>query len=293
MNDRAIPDLSTGEALALLDWYVGSGADECLADVPLDRFENAAKPANASQTSSPQKAAAQLEILGAAPSQGSIPKKRPARAAPIPSGEALAQAQDLASAANTLEDLKTAIESFDGCGLKNTAQTTVFSDGYPEAHIMLIGEAPGRNEDRQGKPFVGQAGQLLDRMFGAIDLSRTAEAPDQAVYITNILPWRPPGNRNPSPEEIALCQPFIERHIELKKPKLIVALGGVSAKHLLDTSTGIMRLRGHWAEILIGDQAIPLLPMFHPAYLLRQPGQKKYAWADLQKLKEKLGEISN
>lgn len=153
---------------------------------------------------------------------------------------------------------------------------------------MLIGEAPGRDEDRQGRPFAGPAGQLLDRMFAAIDLKRTSEDPTKSIYISNILPWRPPGNRDPSTEEIALCLPFLLRHIELQKPQIIVALGGVSSKQLLDTTTGIMRTRGRWADICFGERSVPVLPMFHPAYLLRQPAQKRYAWADLQSLRARI-----
>ena len=173
--------------------------------------------------------------------------------------------------------------SFDGCALKKTASNLVFADGNPEAKIMIIGEAPGGDEDRMGLPFVGAAGQLLDKMLAAIGLDR------QHVYITNILPWRPPGNRTPSSEEVALLWPFLRRHIQLKAPKVIFALGGSSAKLLLNTTTGILKLRGQVQEIDFGDagqaNVIPVLPSLHPAYLLRAPKMKQQAFHDLLVLK--------
>ena len=189
------------------------------------------------------------------------------------------------SALTTLEDLKSALQAFDGCALKKTASNLVFADGNPAADIMLMGEAPGRDEDRMGLPFVGGAGQLLDKMLKSIGMDR------QNVYITNILPWRPPGNRTPSPEETQLLWPFLRRHIQLKAPKIIFALGGSSAKLLLNTQTGILKLRGQMQEIDFSDAGdgsllIPVLPSLHPAYLLRAPNMKKQAFLDLLQLQK-------
>ncbi len=180
----------------------------------------------------------------------------------------------------TLNELKIALEKFEGCSLKNTASQLVFGDGNPDAKIMMIGEAPGKDEDRMGIPFVGQAGQLLDKMLKSIGLDR------QQTYITNFIPWRPPGNRTPSSEEISQLRPFMLKHIQLKKPDIIVALGGVSAKALLDTDLGILKLRGRFQERQFGlEQSIRILPTLHPAYLLRAPAQKKLAFQDLVLLK--------
>ena len=183
-------------------------------------------------------------------------------------------------AINSLKELRLALESFEGISLKNTATNLVFSDGNPEAKIMIVGEAPGKEEDKIGVPFVGQAGQLLDRMLKSIGLSR-----DQ-TYITNIIPWRPPGNRTPSQEEISLLKPFILKHIQLKKPEIILALGGVSAKAILDVQTGILKLRGKIQNKNFGlEKPTLVVPSLHPAYLLRAPAQKKFAFADLVLLK--------
>jgi DNA polymerase len=214
-----------------------------------------------------------------------------ARAAPAIQGthEATATARELAAAANTLDELKEAIAKFDGLSLKATATNLVFADGNPESELMLIGEAPGAEEDRRGLPFVGAAGQLLDRMLAAIERDRTGS------YITNIVNWRPPGNRKPSPAEMLLCQPFIERHIALVKPKLIILLGDTAAKTLTGRSEGITRLRGKWCEWNDAASAgtIPMLPTFHPAFLLRSPSQKREAWMDLLAAKARLKEFAN
>ena len=180
----------------------------------------------------------------------------------------------------TLNDLKIALDKFDGCSLKNTASQMVFSDGNSDSKIMMIGEAPGKEEDRMGIPFVGQAGQLLDKMLKSIGLDR------QQIYITNFIPWRPPGNRTPSSEEISQLRPFMLKHIQLKKPDVIVALGGVSAKALLETELGILKIRGRFQEKKFGlEKPIRILPTLHPAYLLRAPAQKKLAFYDLVTLK--------
>jgi len=212
------------------------------------------------------------------------------RPAPLGTPEAAATARALARAANTLEELKAAIAAFEGLSLKATATQIVFADGNPEARLMLIGEAPGAEEDRRGLPFVGAAGQLLDRMLAAIGRDRTSS------YITNIVNWRPPGNRKPSPAEMSLCLPFITRHIALVKPAVVVLLGDTAAKTLSGRSEGITRLRGKWLAWRDADgpdsaEPIPMMPTFHPAYLLRTPSQKREAWADLLAVKRKLGEL--
>jgi DNA polymerase len=188
-------------------------------------------------------------------------------------------ARALAKSAETLEELAEAIRNWTGSTLREAARNTVFCDGVAGARLMVIGEAPGGEEDRVGKPFVGRAGQLLDRMLAAIGLSRTAPAPEQAVYITNILPWRPPGNRTPSEAEARAFLPFVERHIALARPDVIMAVGNTPTKALLGTITGIKRMRGTWARH--EASGLPLMPSFHPAYLLRTPEDKRLAWRDL------------
>ncbi|HRQ83305.1 MAG TPA: uracil-DNA glycosylase, partial [Azospirillaceae bacterium] len=201
-------------------------------------------------------------------------------------GAALARSQ--AGKAATLAELEAAIRAFDGCPLKRTATNTVFADGNPKARIMLVGEAPGEDEDRQGVPFVGASGKLLDLMLKSIGLDRTQ------VYISNILPWRPPGNRNPTPGEIAACLPFLERHVALIAPAVLIPLGGTAAKTLLNRAEGITKLRGRWFEYRIergldGKALVaPMLPMFHPAYLLRNPAAKKEAWRDMLLLSDRI-----
>ena len=192
----------------------------------------------------------------------------------------------LAASATTLEELAEAMRNWEGSDLKAGARNFVFSDGLAGARLMVIGEAPGADEDRVGKPFVGRAGQLLDRMLAAIGLSRTAPAPEQAVYIANILPWRPPGNRTPSEQEAAQFLPFMERHIELAEPDVILSMGNTPTKALLATGTGIKRMRGRWVRH--AGSGIALLPSFHPAYLLRQPADKRLAWRDLLEVKAAL-----
>jgi DNA polymerase len=200
---------------------------------------------------------------------------------PIP-GDTIGTAMQMAGAAATLEDLRAAMQAFDGCALKRTATNTVFADGMP-GHVLFVGEAPGRDEDRIGKPFVGRAGRLLDKMMAAIGLSR-----DTNAYITNVINWRPPDNRDPSPEEAAQCLPFLRRHIELAEPKIIVLLGAVAARHVVGVTDGIMRLRGRWLDYRVGDRMVPVMPCLHPAYLLRQPAHKKLAWRDLQAVQARL-----
>lgn len=252
-----------GVIAAALAWQMEAGADEAIAEAPLDRFA-AARPD-----------AARKPAAAPGPPPGWTASATPT-----------ASAQEVAAAACDIVSLRSAFESFDGCPLKETATNFVFADGAPGAPLMFIGEAPGAEEDRQGIPFVGPAGRLLDRMLSAIGLERGE------VYITNILPWRPPGNRNPTDSEIATCLPFIERHIALVQPAVVVAVGGTAAKALLNTREGIMRLRGRWFSYTVSGSSagIPLRAVLHPAYLLRQPGQKKDAWTDLIAIKKRLAE---
>lgn len=281
----------------VLAWYADAGVDIALDDKPINRFEQS-KKATAAVKSAASKAAARTSATdtrapssspSSPPSQPSVqPQRHPAaqmeRA--IPDAGVVERARKLAAEAPDLAALKAVVESFDGCNLKFTARSSVFADGNPEARIMLIGEAPGRDEDEQGLPFVGRSGQLLDKMLAAIGLDRTK------VYITNVLPWRPPGNRTPTSAETDICLPFVERHIELAAPDLLVFVGGSSAKTMLRTTTGIMSLRGKWQKITIGDREIPAMPCLHPAYLLRAPNHKALAWRDLLAIKAKLGEAS-
>ena len=250
---------------AILAWQIDAGADEAIGEAPLDRF--------AEEASRPDRDAADRADV--------TPDSE--WAAPAPPA---ADARHVAAGATDLAALRSAFEAFDGCPLKETATNFVFADGARGARLMLIGEAPGAEEDRQGLPFVGPAGRLLDRMLSAIGLER------RDVYITNILPWRPPGNRNPTDSEIAVCLPFIERHIALVEPAIVVAVGGTAAKALLDTREGIMRLRGRWFSYTVpgSGAGIPFRAILHPAYLLRQPGQKKGAWTDLIAIKQRLAE---
>lgn len=197
--------------------------------------------------------------------------------------------QELAAKAGTLEDLQAVIETFEGCSLKRTARNTVFARGSQAARIMVIGEAPGKEEDESGEPFTGPAGHLLDRMLASIGLEG-----DQ-LYLSNILNWRPPGNRTPTQDEIALCLPFIERHIALKKPDILILVGGLAAQTLLREGAGITRLRGQWHEYAVRDacgeptgQTLPALPIFHPSYLLRRPPEKRLAWKDMLALDTRL-----
>ena len=260
------------ELAAALRWQMEMGVDAAIVDSPAPQgglrttaFKVGVQKQNEPPAASPLSAAA-------APSDDILPV--------LFSAQTLDS--DLASV-KTLDALRNAMAGFDGCALKKTASNLVFADGNPEAKIMIIGEAPGGDEDRMGLPFVGAAGQLLDKMLAAIGLDR------QHVYITNILPWRPPGNRTPSSEEVALMWPFLRRHIQLKAPKVIFALGGSSAKLLLNTSTGILKLRGEVQEIDFGDagqaNVIPVLPSLHPAYLLRAPKMKQQTFHDLLALK--------
>lgn len=195
-----------------------------------------------------------------------------------------AETAALAAGAQTLDALRAVMEAYEGCTLKKRATQLVFADGNPKAEVMLVGEGPGEQEDLSGKPFVGRAGQLLDRMLAAIGLDRSK------VYIANMVPWRPPGNRDPSPEELALCTPFLLRQVELVAPKFLVTLGNVPTKALFETSNGITRMRGQWRDLTIGNHPVKALATLHPAYLLRTPASKALAWQDMLSLKQAMGE---
>ncbi|MFZ0692949.1 MAG: uracil-DNA glycosylase [Alphaproteobacteria bacterium] len=275
----------------MLRWQVEAGADEAISEHPQNRYN---QPAASEFVTPPFNSTINNP---AAPPRGSVaPSRRPSAyeqdspgfAAAAPQEIASASANALAASANTLDDLRAAVSRFDECALKRTATNTVFADGNPKAPLMFVGEAPGADEDLRGLPFVGKAGQLLDRMLAAIGLNR------EHAYITNILFWRPPGNRQPTSGEIAACLPFVERHIELVSPEVLVLLGGTAAKTLLARSEGIMRLRGRWFNYSTPGLArpVPALATFHPAYLLRSPGQKRQAWQDFLALKDRLATVS-
>lgn len=274
------PNLSPEEAAALLAFYVEAGVSDALGDEPVNRYAlSDTVPASVPREAPPQAREARPE-----PRRELSPPAHAAAPSSIPLEDAQAaeSAREIAARCTTLDELREALATFEGCPLRYTAKNLVFADGNPQARLMMIGEAPGRDEDLRGLPFVGRAGQLLDRMLASIGLDRSS------VYIINTLPWRPPGNRTPTPAEHAVCMPFVERHVELVNPDIIVLLGGVSAKQMLHTDTGIMRLRGKWASIKVGDREVPALPTLHPAYLLRQPAQKRFAWRDLLSLKARL-----
>ncbi|MEN3930388.1 uracil-DNA glycosylase [Microvirga sp. W0021] len=264
---------------ALLDFQFEAGVDCALEEEPQDRFaiqqEVAAElsaATNAAQQNTPR-------AVAAFQTQPAMPRHLQADAAKAPDEVAL-MARDLARNAQSLDELHHLLSEFDGCTLKTSAKNLVFSDGSPTAKIMLIGEAPGAEEDRIGKPFVGRSGQLLDRMLHAIGMDRSS------VYIANIVPWRPPGNRTPTPQEVAICRPFIERQIELVNPDLLVTLGGPSTQNLLNVKEGILRSRGRWFPYALPNRSIQALATLHPAYLLRQPLQKRLAWRDFQALRQ-------
>lgn len=277
MTDQA--DISAA-LLSALEWQIELGADEAISEEPLDRFVEV-RP-EAQPQARPDAGAGRESLIAQQQARGQVtPMVAPAVPEPAAPDPAL-----LAGATANLQDLAKAMRDFDGTPLKAAARNFVFCDGLPGAHLMVVGEAPGQEEDRQGKPFVGRAGQLLDKMLAAIGLSRTETDPAKAAYITNILPWRPVGNRTPTPEEAALFLPFVIRHIQLAKPKVVLAMGNTPTKALLQTTTGIKRMRGQWVDH--SETGLPLLPSFHPAYLLRQPADKKLAWADLIQIRKAL-----
>ncbi|MFZ0174675.1 MAG: uracil-DNA glycosylase [Pseudolabrys sp.] len=265
-----IPSRNT-PARDLLDFYAETGVDALLGESPVDRFASTEPAEPAARSVQPVTPAADLNSVA-----------RAAPAAPPAPDEAVMQARSVAKNAKTLDELRAILDRFEGCALKSTASQLVFADGNPEARLMLVGEAPGREEDIEGLPFVGRSGKLLDRMLAAIGLDRTS------VSSANIVPWRPPGNRTPTPQESQICLPFILRQIELADPDILVCLGGPSAQTLLGIREGITKTRGRWFAFETGKREIRAMPTFHPAFLLRSPLQKRFAWRDFLAIKEAL-----
>jgi len=261
------------KALVLLEWHRAMGVDETIADAPQDWF---ARAPQAGASSAPLSGASEQEIK-----RKPLERARPPLPQPSPTLEAsgdVMSARELARSAASLDELRALLENFEGCGLKKTASRLCLSRGSKTARLMLIGEAPGKDEDIQGEPFVGRAGQLLDRMLAAVNLT------EADVYITNLVFWRPPGNRTPSPEEVQVCQPFVERQIELLSPKILVFLGNAAAKQLTGATEGIMKLRGKW----LNYSGVRAMATLHPAYLLRNPIAKRLAWRDLLAIRDVL-----
>jgi uracil-DNA glycosylase family 4 len=293
MTPNADPT-DTESLLALLAWQVDAGAIDAIGDRPVNRLERpraAAPPPPAVQASTPERSAdaPANTAVPPAPNFSIPPPSTQGRTAPPSVALAGVSASDatgpqIAEAAQTFDELRAAVAAFEGCALKKTATNLVFSDGNPEARLMLIGEAPGADEDRLGRPFVGVSGQLLDRQLAAIGYDRSN------ALITNVLFWRPPGNRTPTPAEIAACLPFVERMVEIVDPAVLVLVGGIAAKTMLARSEGIMKLRGRWLEFRTPRMArpVPTIATFHPAYLLRSPGQKRLAWQDMLAIQRRL-----
>lgn len=302
------------QLLALLAWWKGAGVDVALDDTPTDWTARTSEPPGfgfqwpdavqdtepaATSTPTPQTprappAPSQTTVQGTnRPSllpatRQSLPSQAaPLRVFPITKPDAASlSAREAARNAQSLDALKATLQAFDGCALKVTAKNLCFYRGSPKARVMIVGEAPGREEDLEGKPFVGRSGQLLDKMLAAIGLTETD------VHITNTVYWRPPGNRTPTPQETLICRPFLERQIELVAPEIIITLGGPAVKALLDVDEGILRVRGKWRDLAIGQGAgkrnVRVMPTLHPAYLLRTPAAKRQAWRDLLAIKAAL-----
>jgi uracil-DNA glycosylase len=281
IKDSRHPRVNADEAAEALRWWLRAGVNSALSETPQNRFANDAPRKAGLGTDAPAAVRAPPRTAaetGPTAGQGAG-ASRPAEAA-----ETAARA--LAAAAKDLQTLRSLMADFDGCALKRTATQLVFADGVPGSPVMFVGEAPGGDEDRIGRPFVGRAGQLLDRMLNAVGLDRGQ------VYIANVVPWRPPGNRTPTPQETQTCLPFIARQIELADPQILVSLGLPSAQTLLGVKTGILRARGSWFTYpRENGRTIPALAMLHPAYLLRQPSQKRLAWADMRALAKALANL--
>jgi len=265
-----MPPDSTGPTKDVLTFYIEAGVDALIGEVPVNQFAAAETPAPAIRT---------IREAPPPPREANGSAQTPASQAP---DEAAMAARAAAKSAKTLDELRSILEKFDGCALKATATQLVFADGNPAARLMFVGEAPGRDEDIDGLPFVGRSGKLLDRMLAAIGLDRTS------AYIANIVPWRPPGNRTPTPQESQICLPFILRQIELADPDILVCLGGPSAQALLGIKEGITKTRGRWFTFDTNKREIRAMPTFHPALLLRSPLQKRFAWRDFLAIKKAL-----
>ncbi|AWN44624.1 uracil-DNA glycosylase [Methylobacterium durans] len=260
------------DLISLLDFHVEAGADAALDERPHDRFGEAEERQPERRPSVPRAEPAPAR----APSRPPPPQSTFGQSAAAKPGEAAGDARARAAETATLEELEALLAGFDGCPLKFTAKNLVFADGNPAARVMFVGEAPGADEDRVGKPFMGRSGQLLDRMMAAIGLDRSS------AYIANIVPWRPPGNRNPTPQEVSVCKPFIERQIELADPDLIVCLGSPATQTLTGTKDGILKARGRFYPYRLANREVRALATLHPAYLLRQPVQKRLGWRDFR-----------
>jgi uracil-DNA glycosylase family 4 len=281
IKDPRHPQLSAAQAAEALRWWLRAGVDCALSETPQSRFAHEAAQKSDLGTDAPAAPPAPPQTFFQ-----TRPRALEGAASTRPAEAAGTAARALAASAQDLETLRSLMADFDGCPLKRTATQLVFADGVPGSPVMFVGEAPGGDEDRIGRPFVGRAGQLLDRMLGAVGLDRGQ------VYIANIVPWRPPGNRTPTLQETQTCLPFVTRQIELADPKLLVCLGLPSAQTLLGIKTGILRARGSWFQYpRENGRMIPALAMLHPAYLLRQPAQKRLAWADMRALASALEKL--
>jgi uracil-DNA glycosylase family 4 len=285
--------------LRLLEWYAAMGVDEAVGEEPCDWFGLShavvAAPAPALASAPGKRSPPSRPALAMAAPPSAAPPRQPSGAARRPPApvnaaaaapdQAVMAAREEARRASTLEELEAALARFDGCPLKKTAKNMCFARGNPKARLMIVGEAPGRDEDVAGKPFVGRAGRLLDKMLAAIGLN------EDQVYITNVVYWRPPGNRTPTPQEAQTCQPFLERQIQIVAPDILLFAGGAAAKQFLKTTEGILRLRGKWRTYNAGDRQIRCMATLHPAYLLRNPASKRLAWRDLLAVRAALDEI--
>jgi uracil-DNA glycosylase len=266
-------NLDLDAARALLAFYLEAGADAVLGEEPIDRMADDPRPARVDAVAAPA-----LASRPAAPA----PQERASISEPVAPEAAVMAAREAARIAKSLDELRALLEGFEGCALRGTATQLVFADGNPQSRVMFVGEAPGRDEDITGRPFVGRSGKLLDQMMAAIGLDRTG------AYVANVVPWRPPGNRTPTPQETAICLPFIRRQIELANPDVLVCLGQPATQTLLGTKEGITRTRGRWLTFDTGSREIRALATFHPAFLLRSPLQKRFAWRDFLALKKAL-----
>lgn len=270
--------------VSLLDFYVAAGVDLALDEAPHDRFAEAAQPAQPIEPAQPSEQPTSVHRGAEDRSASREPPRSFPLAATASPEEVADNARARAREARTLAELEAIVAGFDGCSLKRTAKQLVFADGNPDAGVMLVGEAPGADEDRAGKPFVGRAGQLLDKMLLSIGLDRSH------VYIANVIPWRPPGNRTPTPQEVAICLPFTLRQIELARPRFLVTFGAPATQTLLGIKEGIKRVRGRWHDYAGPSGPVRAMPMLHPAYLLRTPIDKRLAWRDLRLLRRALDE---
>jgi uracil-DNA glycosylase len=277
---QPVPDIQS--VAALLRWYDEIGVDLAIDDVPHNRFTELEIKSTPGVQLAPERPPTRTAPAYAAPR--TAPAIPPAAISALSSEAVVLSAREAAEKAQTLDELREALDTFEGCALRKTATQLVFADGNPQARVMLVGEAPGAEEDRAGKPFVGRSGQLLDRILKAIGLDRTS------AYITNVVPWRPPGNRTPTPLETAACLPFTRRHIELSACEILVCLGNPSTQILLGAREGIMRTRGRWLDYDAGSRTLRAMPMLHPAFLLRQPGHKRLAWRDMRELARALAQ---